>query len=493
MNLLSRVVVPCRLALICRGSDTLGYNPNLNTWEPLSEQAAELLRWLRAGRDRMRLADHIQERFGYSAIEASVTVRRILEWCVLRRMLYLDEQLEVVTPTYDTHHVATVYWVCTQACNLRCTYCYQSAAHARSNELSTAEAMTLVDQTADLGAEGFIFTGGEPFVRSDLLEIARYARGRGLGTSVITNGHYIDASNAGEVARLFDGISVSLDSGTAHHHDSCRGKGSWEKAAEAIDLLLAAGATVDVNSVLTHLGLADVQELIRFVRSRRIREHRIVPQFPMGRGSARRSRPADLTPSEVLSLNTRLRNADSACDTTNASPLSPEGSDTQKMVRRTHCGAGLGEVSVDPEGWVFPCRLLQYPRFRTDNVRNRPLREIVDGHPTLKAIRATVVDRLEPCKTCIIKYHCGGGCRGIQFSFTQDYLKAHPLFCAYLRSSFEEQAWNSSGLEPKPRRAEFAQATAAGATKELRLAHSQTSSRSSLPVLLHPQSGEVLS
>jgi len=493
MNLLTRVVVPSRLALICRGPDTLGYNPGLNTWEPLSEEAAELLRWLRAGRDRTRLADHFQERFGYSATEASATVRRILEWCVLRRMLYLEQQPEVAIPTYDKHQVVSVYWICTQACNLRCAYCYQNAAHARSNELSTAEAMTLVDQTVDLGANGFIFTGGEPFVRSDLLDIARYARARGLGTSVITNGHYISADNAAEVAQLFDGISVSLDSGTARHHDNCRGKGSWEKAAEAIDLLLAAGATVDVNSVLTHFGLADVEELISFVRARRIREHRIVPQFPMGRGGAHRSRPADLTPSEVLGLNTRLRNADSACTTTEASPLSPEGTNTKKMVRRTHCGAGLSEVSVDPEGWVFPCRLLQYPRFRTDNVRERPLTEIVANHPALKGIRATVVDRLEPCKTCIIKYHCGGGCRGIQFSFTHDYVKAHPLFCAYLRSSFEEQAWNSSGMEPQPRRAEFAQTTAAGVPKRRGAVRSPTSSPSRVLVVPHAETSEVLS
>jgi radical SAM protein with 4Fe4S-binding SPASM domain len=99
--------------------------------------------------------------------------------------------------------------------------------------------------------------------------------------------------------------------------------------------------------------------------------------------------------------------------------------------------------------------LLQYPMFRTENVRDKRLAEIVTTNPALAGIRASVTETLHPCKTCIIKNHCGGGCRGIHFSFTHDYVKAHPLFCAYLRRAFESQAWASAGQRPSPRRSEF--------------------------------------
>ena len=73
-----------------------------------------------------------------------------------------------------------------------------------------------------------------------------------------------------------------------------------------------------------------------------------------------------------------------------------------------------------------------------------------------------MVDTLTPCKTCIIKNHCGGGCRGVHFSYTQDYLDAHPLFRAYLRRSFEAKAWDEVGGVPEPRRADFCAAPDAG-------------------------------
>jgi MoaA/NifB/PqqE/SkfB family radical SAM enzyme len=66
-----------------------------------------------------------------------------------------------------SHPLSTVYWICTQACNLRCTYCYQDASVARDRELSTAEGYDLVDQAIEAGARTFVFTGGEPFHRRD--------------------------------------------------------------------------------------------------------------------------------------------------------------------------------------------------------------------------------------------------------------------------------------------------------------------------------------
>lgn len=455
MRLLERVVVPPRLALILRDGETLGYNPALNTWTYLEEDTAETLRWLRAGRERGGLGAHLGRRFSTAPSESEARLMEILQWCILRRMLYLDRVPEIPEIQHPENPLATVYWICTQACNLRCTYCYQSAAKPRPNELTTAEGMRLIDQVVELGARTFIFTGGEPFFRPDLLELARYSRDAGLRTNVITNGQSIDEANIDDVAAIFHNVTVSLDHGLPEHHDRNRGEGSWEKAVGAIDLLLEHGVAVDINSVLTYYGLADLHELLAFVRRRRIGDHRIVPQFPMGRGRASRARTGELTAGELLGLEQQLRAAAAGFAPDEQRSSSPEGVYSTKGMRRNHCGAGLSEVSVDPEGWVYPCRLLQDRRFRTDNVRSRPLIDIVANHPALKSIRATVVERLEPCRTCIIKSHCGGGCRGIHFSFTHDYVKAHPMFCAYLRRMFEGKAWESTGHLPPPRRAEF--------------------------------------
>jgi radical SAM protein with 4Fe4S-binding SPASM domain len=267
-------------------------------------------------------------------------------------------------------------------------------------------------------------------------------------TNVITNGHYITSKNVREVAATFDHFTISVD-GTMEHHDRNRGCGSWARAARAIELLLEANAPVDINSVLTKLGLSDAEALLRLVRAWRVAQHRIIPQFPMGRGGG--SRGDELLEDEVLSLGDHLYRAGISA----GSPHSPEGSYGTKGIRRNHCGAGLSEVSVDPEGWVYPCRLLQYPELRAHNIRERRLAEIYAQHPVLQMTRGRTSEAMQPCRTCIIQSHCGGGCRGIHHSFTHSYTQADPLFCAYLRHIFEVQAWSATGPLPPARRASF--------------------------------------
>jgi radical SAM protein with 4Fe4S-binding SPASM domain len=446
--LLQRVVVPARLALLYRTEHTVAYNPQLNTWERLDAETAEVLRWLRAGRSRLELPEHLTRRFNLPNGTAEEQLRKIVNWCVLRRLLYLDQQLEI-PPSTVSAKLNTIYWICTQACNLRCTYCYQDAMVARPNELNTWQGKDLVDQAHEAGADTFIFTGGEPFSRLDLLEVAAYSHKRGLITNVITNGHYITPKNVATVASIFDTVTISVDHGKPEHHERNRGIGSWQRAVNAIDLLISSGVNVDVNSVLTRYGLNDLDELLRFARGRSISQHRIVPQFPMGRGG---TSPDDaLTPDELLSLDEQLHRVNCSLKVATESKIRTEGQYSTKLATRNHCGAGLSEVSVDPEGWVYPCKLLQYPQFRTENVRDKRIASIYSEHPVLHKVRGNTTAAMAPCKTCIIKNHCGGGCRGIHVSFTQEYISAHPLFCAFLRNAFELQAWSSTGEVPPGR------------------------------------------
>jgi len=173
----------------------------------------------------------------------------------------------------------------------------------------------------------------------------------------------------------------------------------------------------------------------------------------MGRGA--KAKEEELTSNQLIGLNDRILGLVARDDSEVASQLRVEGDKGQKGMIRQHCGAGLSEVSVDPEGWVYPCRLLQYPQFRTLNVREHRIAEIYEQHPVLKTIQTTKVKQLSPCNTCIIRDACGGGCRGIHFSYEGEYATAHPLFCAYLRRSFEGQAWRSTGSIPPARRAQF--------------------------------------
>lgn len=477
-TLLDRSVTAPRLALIYRSGETLAYNPAINSWHRLDAQSAAVLRWLRAGRPTQALQAYFEERFSCTDVTARQRLAEIVRWCLLRSLLYLDRApatpspADIAAASPDGRRLATVYWICTQACNLRCTYCYQEATVARPAELTTVEGKDLIEQAWQAGATTFIFTGGEPFSRPDLLDLAQHAKSLGLATNVVTNGQYITRKNIRQVARTFDAVSISLDHGLPEHHDRSRGAKSWERALRAIDLLLRYHVRVDVNSVLARYGLADVAALLRLVRERGLGEHRITPQFPMGRGIG--FRDDELRPHELLGLSDHLRQSAALAQVTiGAAPSHPpaaqrlEGEYTGKKALRNHCGAGLSEVSVDPEGWVYPCKLLQYEAFRGSNVRDKRLADIYEVEPALRRTRAATTDALDTCKTCIVRQHCGGGCRGIQFSLTGSYASSDPLMCAYIRRSFESQAWASTGTVPPGRRTDYRQGRVDGATRRV--------------------------
>src|SRR5690348_10996598 len=79
-------------------------------------------------------------------------------------------------------------WEITLRCDLACTHCGSRAGRARPEELTTAEALDLVGQMAELGVKEVTLIGGEAYLRDDWTEIARAVRARGMQCSITTGG-----------------------------------------------------------------------------------------------------------------------------------------------------------------------------------------------------------------------------------------------------------------------------------------------------------------
>lgn len=130
-----------------------------------------------------------------------------------------------------------VYLSLTTRCNLRCLMCGVSIEpSSESDELSTAECKRLIDQVASLGIGHLIFSGGEPLLRRDILDLIEYAVSRNIVmVDIITNGMLIDEDAAKNLTRIgLNHITFSID-GLKDAHDSIRGKGSYQKTVQAVD------------------------------------------------------------------------------------------------------------------------------------------------------------------------------------------------------------------------------------------------------------------
>ena len=160
-----------------------------------------------------------------------------------------------------------VVWNVTRRCNLKCIHCY---AHAKDkafkNELSTDEGKALLDDLAQFGVPVILFSGGEPFVREDLPELARYAVERGMRAVVSTNGTLITP----ERARIFKEIGlsyvgISLD-GMEEVNDRFRGvKGAFKGALEGIRNSQEAGIKVGLRFTINKLNAGEIPGIFDLV------------------------------------------------------------------------------------------------------------------------------------------------------------------------------------------------------------------------------------
>jgi MoaA/NifB/PqqE/SkfB family radical SAM enzyme len=124
-------------------------------------------------------------------------------------------------------------WAVTGRCNARCPFC---ARHSGPDGPSAAEALSIVDQLAEVGCRRVHFTGGEPLVRRDLAELLGRVRARGMTSSVNTNGMLLEERR--DVVALADSFLVSVD-GPEPVHDRYRGAGSFARMRRGLALLRA--------------------------------------------------------------------------------------------------------------------------------------------------------------------------------------------------------------------------------------------------------------
>jgi MoaA/NifB/PqqE/SkfB family radical SAM enzyme len=114
-----------------------------------------------------------------------------------------------------------VAWETTRNCNLACIHCRASATHGQfSGELDTKASFRLLDQVSQVGKPIIILTGGEPLLRPDIFDIARYGTEKGLRMVMALNGTLITENLAKQMADAgIQRISVSLDGATRESHD----------------------------------------------------------------------------------------------------------------------------------------------------------------------------------------------------------------------------------------------------------------------------------
>ena len=146
-----------------------------------------------------------------------------------------------------------IVYNCTRRCNLHCVHCYSSSdSNQLNNELNTPEAKRLLSQLADANCSVVLFSGGEPLLRGDLLELLAEVGRLGLRAVVSSNGTLIDSDKANKLAELgISYVGISID-GAGEFHDKFRQvKGCFKSALAGIENCKKAGIKTGLRFTIT--------------------------------------------------------------------------------------------------------------------------------------------------------------------------------------------------------------------------------------------------
>ena len=304
-----------------------------------------------------------------------------------------------------------ISWNITLRCPLKCSHCYVDASEQEAaGVLSTQEAFTVIDQIRATGKPVVVLSGGEPLLREDIYEIARYGTEQGLRMVMGTSGYLIDQKTAVKLKEAgIRAVAISLDSKDPAVHDSFRGlDGVWARAVRAIGYCRDAGIAVQINMSVMRSAITEVESVIGLGTSLGVRDYQLF--FPIPTGRARQIEPRSPEEYEDLIRQILIRYRDS--DLNIRPTCAPQFRRIADSLGITNpawgrgCLAGITYCRIFANGDVTPC---PYLPVSAGNVRTTPFSEIWNNSPLFVALRNP--DLLTgKCGRCDFKTTCGG-CR----------------------------------------------------------------------------------
>lgn len=158
----------------------------------------------------------------------------------------------------------------TSRCNLRCIYCHAEGEVNPKEQMSTDEIAELMRVGAQFGIRSVKFTGGEPMLRQDLVDIIRSVP-PGVESSLTTNGTLLAPKAADLKEAGLARVNVSLDTLRPERYRRITGKDCLEDALEGIDAAIHVGLTpVKINMVLLDgINEDEIDDFMTFVRGKR--------------------------------------------------------------------------------------------------------------------------------------------------------------------------------------------------------------------------------
>jgi radical SAM protein with 4Fe4S-binding SPASM domain len=294
----------------------------------------------------------------------------------------------------------------TYRCNLKCGKCYVGDRRA-GPELSMEEWVKIYELLWKAGVPQIVFTGGEPALRDDLVELVSEADE--FVTGLVTNGTKLGELAPALHAASLDYAQVTVESFDATVHDriTCA-DGSHARTAAGIEKALGAGLQVVTNTTLTRINAASFVETIKWLHGMGVQNVACNTLICSGHGVEHRKENGldDATLAETLAAARETAAALGVAFQWYSPTCYHRGVDPVALgLGVKSCSAAAHNMTIQPDGTVLPCQSWPEP---VGNI----LRDEWDAiwrHPACVKLRERRSLPAE-CRGCAYETTCGGGC-----------------------------------------------------------------------------------
>lgn len=340
-----------------------------------------------------------------------------------------------------------IAWEITRRCNLKCIHCRSSSeievnAHP---DFSTEEAFRIINDITSYAKPVIVLSGGEPLLRKDVFEIARYGTDKGLRMCLATNGTLVDDSVCDKIKSSgMKIVSLSLDGSNEKTHDDFRNqKGAFEGTIHAATLFRKYGIEFIINSSFTKRNQEEIPKVYKLAKNIGATAWYMFMIVPTGRGEEIMNELISKEDyEEILEWHYHMeKDEKDILVRPTCAPhyyrvvLQKSKEEGTKFERRTlkfstggakGCIAGQLIALIDVDENVLPCSY--FPK-SAGNLKNQSFKDVWENSQLFKELR-DFKSYKGKCGSCEYITVCGG-CRARAYSIYGDYLEEEP-FCSHI-------------------------------------------------------------
>ena len=185
-------------------------------------------------------------RYKNSSLKSVINRCRFLFSLIYCHLFKIDKPLFIVLVTNNS-------------CDFKCVYCYGNYGHRKGiPDFTTKELLKIIDELKEMGTTILTLHGGESLLRKDFGEILNYAKLKGFYVSLNSNGTLVP-KRINEL-KCLDNLCISID-GNEESNDKNRGKGSFNKAMSALEIVKQNKIPIVVSATLTKDNVNDMEFL----------------------------------------------------------------------------------------------------------------------------------------------------------------------------------------------------------------------------------------